>query len=665
MLFGPIVFLVVCSCRDSRGTIIPRKVLLSDDDDYSSVDISGDGTIISYLASVNNTINIFVKNLPNGTVHQLTDETSEGIASYFWASDNRTILYSRDYLGDENWKIYSINTVNRKRAVLVDMFGVRSDLICASPLVMDKIIIGINNRSRKFSDAYTVDLVTGDMQLTFQNDYYSAIFCDMQLNIRLGVNETTDGGRSYFLLEVDNSTHRAVMYKSFDVDDSIGSMFLNFDRSGNVSYWLNNEGRDIAALVSENLDNGQQEVLHTCKETEIQTVLTIQATGTPALVFERYSVLDGYVLVPKIEPAFRRLKEFVGNTSGIMILGTSLDFKRWIVKVFSDKEPGVVYLYDLNNEEQPFTQLFRSFKQVLRYERATSKVFSLTTRDNLTEVCFFTFPPGSLTEDGYSLRPLPTVVYVHGGPWAQVELGFDVTGQLLASRGYLMIKCNFRGSTGYGKRHLIAGNGEWGRKMQHDLLDAVDWSVANNYTVRDRVAVMGHSYGGYAVLAALAFTPDFFACGIDMFGPSNLITLINSIPPYYKPIYYSTTYRIGGSPDSEEGREFLKSRSPLFFVDRMKKPLLIAQGGNDPRVKQQESDQIVRALESQNITVMYLLFPDEGHGFTRRENILALWAFKEHFLQRCLGGEAEPFGSDLEGSSVRVMVQHGYVNGTS
>jgi dipeptidyl aminopeptidase/acylaminoacyl peptidase len=248
------------------------------------------------------------------------------------------------------------------------------------------------------------------------------------------------------------------------------------------------------------------------------------------------------------------------------------------------------------------------------------------------------------------------VLNVHGGPWARDSWGYDPTNQWLASRGYAVLNVNFRGSTGFGKSFLNAGNGEWGRKMHHDLIDAVEWAVAEGVAARDRIAIFGGSYGGYAVLAGLTMTPDAFACGVDIVGPSNLVTLLQTIPPYWSPLVEMFVQRIGGDHRTEEGQKLLAERSPLSYVDRIEKPLLIGQGANDPRVKQSESDQIVKAMQEKNIPVTYVLFSDEGHGFYRPENRLAFDAVTETFLASCIGGTYQPIGQDFAGSSIAVPV---------
>jgi dipeptidyl aminopeptidase/acylaminoacyl peptidase len=278
----------------------------------------------------------------------------------------------------------------------------------------------------------------------------------------------------------------------------------------------------------------------------------------------------------------------------------------------------------------------------------------IKSRDGKTLTAYLTLPPGTDEKrTGKPNRPVPLVLNVHGGPWARDSYGFDSEHQWLANRGYAVLSVNFRGSTGFGKSFVNAGDHEWGRRMHDDLLDAVDWAIREQITTADKVAIFGGSYGGYAVLAGLTFTPDKFACGVDIVGPSNLQTLLNSIPPYWKSFFEDMVRRIG-DPRTEEGRKLLAERSPLTHVDRIKRPLLIGQGANDPRVKQAEADQIVNAMKARQLPVTYVLYPDEGHGFARPQNSLSFFAIAEGFLAQCLGGRYEPIGRDFDGSSVTV-----------
>jgi len=287
----------------------------------------------------------------------------------------------------------------------------------------------------------------------------------------------------------------------------------------------------------------------------------------------------------------------------------------------------------------------------------------IKARDGLTLPSYLTLPANAdANRDGKPDHPVPMVLVVHGGPWGRDGYGYDPYSQWLANRGYAVLQVNFRASTGFGKDFLAAGNLQWGRKMQDDLTDSVAWAVSNGITTANKVAILGGSYGGYATLAGLTFTPETYACGVDIVGPSNLFTLLGTIPPYWES-FKQQFYQRMGNPTTEDGKALLKAASPLTFADRIKKPLLIGQGANDPRVNKRESDQIVEAMKAKGIPVTYVLFPDEGHGFARPANNIAFNAVAENFLQTCLGGRAEPIGDGLKGSTIQVLQGADIVNG--
>jgi dipeptidyl aminopeptidase/acylaminoacyl peptidase len=319
-----------------------------------------------------------------------------------------------------------------------------------------------------------------------------------------------------------------------------------------------------------------------------------------------------------------------------------------------DNGPVRYYRYDREGQQAHF--LFSNRKALEGMPLAKMSPVVIASRDGLNLVCYYTLPVGSDSNgDGRPDEPLPMVLVVHGGPWARDVWGYNAWHQWLTNRGYAVLSVNFRGSTGFGKTFINRSTREWGAKMHDDLIDAVHWAIQQGIADADRVAIMGGSYGGYATLVGLTFTPEMFACGVDIVGPSNLVTLIESIPPYWQPQVELWTTRVGDHR-TEEGRAFLTKCSPLTYVDRIQRPLLIGQGANDPRVKQTESDQIVQAMQEKNIPVTYVLFPDEGHGFARPENRLSFNAVAEAFLSECLGGRYEPIDDDFKGSSITVPI---------
>jgi len=334
---------------------------------------------------------------------------------------------------------------------------------------------------------------------------------------------------------------------------------------------------------------------------------------------------------------------------------------KWIVWNDPLTAPSQTYLYD--RTASTLSEFYTARPELVGAPLQSMQTLEITSRDGLTLPSYLTLPPGSDSDlDGVPDAPMPMVLLVHGGPWARDGFGYNSYHQWLANRGYAVMSVNFRGSTGFGKEFISAGDLEWGKKMHDDLIDATNWAVEKGITPKDKVAIMGGSYGGYATLAGLAFTPEEFACGVDIVGPSNLETLLKTIPPYWEPLIAQFHERMG-NPNTPEGLAMLKERSPLYSADKITKPLLIGQGANDPRVNQAESDQIVAAMKAKGIPVTYVLYPDEGHGFAKPANNIAFNAVTENFLATCLGGRAEPIGETVGNSTAEIVEGAEFVQG--
>jgi dipeptidyl aminopeptidase/acylaminoacyl peptidase len=434
------------------------------------------------------------------------------------------------------------------------------------------------------------------------------------------------------------------------MEDAMSTHPMGLDESGQVLYMTDSRGRNTAALTAVDLGSGKITLLAEDPRADVAGVLehpihhTIQAVGF------NYTRPDWKVLDPSVHGDLAYLRSAMQGD--IMVTSRSLDDRLWTVVAVVDDGPARFYLYD--RTAKTANLLFTNRKDLEGLPLAKMHPEVIKSRDGLDLVSYLTLPVGSDTrKSGRPDRALPMVLVVHGGPWARDHWGLNGEDQWLANRGYAALSVNFRGSTGFGKRFVNAGNREWAGKMHDDLIDAVQWAVGEGIADKARVAILGGSYGGYAALVGLTFTPDVFACGVDIVGPSNLVTLLNTIPPYWEPGIAMFTTRVGDHR-TEEGRKFLESRSPLAFVDRIRRPLLIGQGANDPRVKQSEADQIVGAMQRRGIPVTYVLYPDEGHGFARPENRLSFNAVVEAFLSRHLGGRFEPVGRDFAGSTITV-----------
>jgi dipeptidyl aminopeptidase/acylaminoacyl peptidase len=413
--------------------------------------------------------------------------------------------------------------------------------------------------------------------------------------------------------------------------------------------------------VALDLESGSQQVLFETPKADVSDVLIHPTERTVQAVAFTYERKHWHVLDTALADDFEYLQTVANGD--IEVVSRTLDDRFWVVAYEVDNGPIRYYLYNRSQKQARF--LFTNRKALEGIPLAKTYPVFIPARDGLTLVSYVTLPVWSDPDgDGRPSQPLPMVLLVHGGPWWRDRWGYEPVRQWLANRGYSVLNVNFRGSTGFGKKFINAGDMEWGGKMHDDLVDAVQWAISEKIADPNRIAIMGGSYGGYATLVGLTFTPELFACGVDICGPSNLVTFMNSIPPYWAPMIELFKKRVGDHT-TEEGRQFLLSRSPLTYVDRIRKPLLIGQGANDPRVKQSESDQIVQTMQAKNIPVTYVLFPDEGHGFVRPENRLAFFAVAEVFLAQHLGGRYEPIGDDLKGSSIIVPVGDKEIPGLS
>jgi dipeptidyl aminopeptidase/acylaminoacyl peptidase len=477
-----------------------------------------------------------------------------------------------------------------------------------------------------------------------------------------------DAGGSDFFAVVDNKVADTPS-DSTGLEDSLSTGPSGYTTDGKTLYWIDSRGRNTAALIAEDTASGKKSVIAENEQADIGGTLRHPVTGQVEAYSVNYLKNEWIALEPEIEQALAFLRARLDGEFGIQSRTEADD--KWLVWHDPLTGPTRALLYD--RVAGTMEEFYVTRPELEGAPLQPMHPVEIPARDGLTLVSYLTLPPserGSTSSprtDGAQSAvrsepveglvphaPLPMVLLVHGGPWARDGYGFNRMHQLLANRGYAVLSVNFRGSTGFGKAFVNAGNLEWGAKMHDDLIDAVDWAVARGIAQKDKVAIMGGSYGGYATLAGLAFTPEVFACGVDIVGPSNLETLLETIPPYWAPMVKQFHERMG-NPGTPEGLQLLRDRSPLHKADKIVRPLLIGQGANDPRVKQSESDQIVAAMEKHGIPVTYVLFPDEGHGFHRPENNIAFTAIAEAFLASCLGGRAEPLDGEVAASTAQIV----------
>jgi len=611
--------------------------------------ISPDGRWLSWLAPRDGVLNIWVAPRSNpSAARALTEEAVRPIRSYFWSPDSATVLYVNDQGGDENFKLYGVPASGGEAKTLTPFDKTQTQILKVSPQTPDCILIGVNNRDERWHDVYSLDLATGALSLVFQNDGFGSFLIDQSLTLRGGARPRQDGGEDYYLIE--NGVAGAEPTESVSFDDAPTVNPLRFTADGKTLYWVDSRGRDTAALIAQDTGTGAKTVLAEDARVDIPGAMFNPITGQVEAYPATYLTTEWIALDPEVKADLDFLQ---GALKGeISITSRTHADDVWFLSVDAVTAAPAAWLYE--RASRTLTELYVTRPELVGATLAAMHPVEIRSRDGLVQPSYLTLPAGSDPDGtGRPTSPVPLVLLPHGGPWARDGYGYNPLHQFLANRGYAVLSPNFRSSTGFGKTFLAAGYLEWGAAMHDDLLDAVTWAIEQGVTTADQVAIMGGSYGGYAVLAALAFTPDVFACGVDIVGPSNLNTLLGSIPAYWEAGRIQLYKRVG-DPTTPEGEALLKARSPLTKADAIVRPLLIGQGANDPRVKQAESDQIVTAMQAKSIPVTYVLFPDEGHGFARPENSIAFYATAEHFLAGCLGGRAEPFGDALKGSSITV-----------
>jgi dipeptidyl aminopeptidase/acylaminoacyl peptidase len=629
--------------------LIPRKAFFGNPDKIQPR-LSPDGAHLAFLAPADGVLNVWVGPADDpDAARPVTHDTKRGIQAYGWAYTNRHILYIQDRDGDENWRIYSVELSNDRVQELTPVAGVQARIYKISHRLPSEILIGLNNRDARLHDVYRLNIETGERTLIVENtENFADFLSDDMYNVRFAMRSTADGGME--MLQAVNG--RWELFTKISQEDSLTTEPVGFDKSGKILYMFDSRGRDTAALVALDLESGSQQVLFETPKADVSDVLIHPTERTVQAAAFTYERKHWHVLDAALADDFEYLQTVADGD--IEIVSRTLDDRRWVVAYEVDNGPLRYYLYDRSQKRARF--LFTNRRALEGVPLAKTHPVFISARDGLTLVSYVTLPVWADPDgDGRPSQPLPMVLLVHGGPWWRDRWGYEPLRQWLANRGYAVLNVNFRGSTGFGKKFTNAGDREWGGKMHDDLVDAVQWAIAEQIADPKRIAIMGGSYGGYATLVGLTFTPELFACGVDICGPSNLVTLLNSIPPYWAPMIELFTTRVGDHR-TEEGRQFLLSRSPLTYVERICRPLLIGQGANDPRVKQSESDQIVQTMQAKKIPVTYVLFPDEGHGFVRPENRLAFFAVAELFLAQHLRGRFEPIGDDLRGSSITVPV---------
>ncbi len=638
--------------------LIPREALYGNPS-RSSGQVSPDGKWISWMAPHEGVMNVWIAPADNpDAARRMTGSTDRPIPQYFWAPKSDSILYVQDKAGDENYLLYQVDLETGAERNLTPFENTRVQIVGASNTIKDKVLIGLNNRDPRLHDVHLLNLETGATELVMQNDDgYVGYLADDSLTLRWAIRANEAGGMDMF--EIADGRIAATPRETTTLEDALTTSVAGYTTDGKTLYWLESRDRNTAALIAENTETGEKRVIAQSDKADIGGTMQDPVTGEVEAYSVNYLQTEWTALDPGVKASLDWLGERLEGEFGVQ--SRTEDDSKWVVWNDPLVTPSKVYLYD--RAAATLTEFYTSRPELEGAPLQVMHPVEIPARDGLTLPSYLTLPPASDPDgDGVPDAAAPMVLLVHGGPWARDVYGFNRAHQWLANRGYAVLSVNFRGSTGFGKDFINAGNLEWGKKMHDDLIDAVNWAVDRGVAQADKVAIMGGSYGGYATLAGLTFTPDTFACGVDIVGPSNLETLLESIPPYWEPQVKQFHERMG-NPNTPEGLALLKERSPLHQASAITRPLLIGQGANDPRVKQAESDQIVSAMQADGIPVTYVVFPDEGHGFAKPNNNIAFNAVTENFLATCLGGRAEPIGGTVTGSTAEIVTGAEYVQG--
>lgn len=616
-------------CQDKKMaqtlSNIPRAVLFGNPE-RATPRLSPDATQMAYLAPDEGVLNVWVMPASGEEARVVTQDRGSGIREYYWAEDGVHLLYLQDKDGDENWHLWAVNLRDGGIRDLtpydkVTVQGIKSDRHHPAELLVE-----MNKRDERLFDIHRVQLADGATTLEHENPgHYLGWMADHDFQVRGAVAATADGGSQLWVSKEPGGEFEEFL--TWGPEDNGGP--LAFTPDGKGLYIADSLGRDTVRLYTIDLVSRDEQTLSTDERVDAGPALVHPTKHHVQAVGYNLHRLEWVILDDDVRGDFEKLAAVRDGELNIVSRDTADG--TWLVAFTTDDAP--VHYYRWDRASQTATYMFSNRPDLEEQPLTNMKPVTIRSRDGLDLHSYLTMPRGA------GERPnLPMVLNVHGGPWARDSWGYDPEAQWLANRGYAVLQVNFRGSTGFGKSFLNAGNREWGAKMHDDLLDAVEWAVSEGYADPAKVAIYGGSYGGYAALAGAAFTPEVFCCAVDIVGPSNICTLIESVPPYWEPAMNMFRVRVG---DIEKERDFLEARSPLFKADQIQIPMLIVQGANDPRVKRAESDQIVAELRKKEKDVVYLLFEDEGHGFDKPQNRMAFYAAAEEFLARHLGGTTE------------------------
>jgi dipeptidyl aminopeptidase/acylaminoacyl peptidase len=608
-----------CCSNVEKAPILPLEDFFRNPE-KSSYQISPDGLYFSYMAPYEHRMNVFVQKTGEEAALQLTSETERDIAGYFWANNNR-ILFLKDTGGDENYQLFGVNIDGSNPLSLTEFKGVRTLIIDDLPDIESEVIIGLNKRNPQVFDPYRLNIETGELTLLAENPgNIQGWMTDHDGKLRIAL--ALDGvNQSLLYRDTEDQPFTTVITTSFK--ESLDPQAFTSDNQ--KLYATSNLGRDKDALVIFDPKTAkEEELLYENDKYDITGIFYSRKDKTlKAVSYMAQDGLQRHFFDDKMKAVYEKVKAKVS--------GRPFSFSDWnknedvsIIRTYNDKTPGAYYVYDITQDNLTF--IADIYPWIDEQNMAATECVQYQTRDSLEIEAYLTLPKGYTLKNA---KKLPVVINPHGGPWARDTWGFNPEVQFLANRGYAVLQMNYRGSTGFGKHFWEISFKQWGKTMQDDITDGVNWLIKKGIADPERIAIYGGSYGGYATLAGLTFTSDLYACGVDYVGVSNLFTFLQTIPPYWKPML-DMMYEMVGDPVAD--KDLLESSSPVYHVDKIKAPLFIAQGANDPRVNKDESDQMVNALKNKGVDVQYLVKDNEGHGFHNEENQFEFYGAMEKFL---------------------------------
>lgn len=625
------------------------------------------GDRIAFLAPRDGALNIWVVSV--SAMDQptpVTDDQGRGIRRFAWAQDNATLLYAQDQRGDENWQVFAVPAAGGEARALTPQ-GARAEIIGLNAADPNGVIVTLNQRDRAWPDVFRIDIATGERTLLVRNTNtaasrgFSSFMVDRNNDVRLGLKSLADGG-----VEVLTRNGESAWASLFTIpfEDALGSRPIAFEADGRSFLMLDSTGRDRAALVRVDATSGVRTVIGESPLADVVDVWLDPQTNAPEAYAAEYLRGDWRALDADAQADLDVLDQQLAGEA--RVVSRSADDSRWIVEESAPTIPTRSYLYDRGDRaNRRVTLLFRQHPQLESAALQPMTPVEIEARDGLTLVSYLTLPVGSdANGDARPDAPVPLVLAPHAGPWSRDSYGYNPLHQWLANRGYAVLSVNFRGSTGFGKAFLNAGNREWGGRMQEDLLDAVQWAVETGVAQPERVAILGRSYGGYAAIAGLAFTPERFRCAVSYGAPLNLTSMLERAPSWWAPFGDALKLRVGdaGTP---EGRQVLRERSPLTRASAITNPLLLTLGAQDPLASRADTDALAQNLRGRARQLVYVVFPDEGRTLARAHERLSFYAVAEQFLAGCLGGRIEPVGAAFDGARVEAFDGAASVSGLS